>query len=267
MNNQIFKYNGSDICFQTEGESVMVNATEMAKPFGKLTADFLKTKRALDFIDSLVAMKNIIPTELVIVKNGGTSFGTWMHEDIAIEFARWLSPAFAIWCNDRIKELFKHGLTAMPDTIEKILADPSNTIKILTALENERMRNMRLQTENLLKEKRLELQDREIKLAIPKVEYCDTVLQSKTAIATTVIANGFGMTAQGLNKFLVAKKVIRKVNRVYVLCAEFINKGFDDPQTFHFNKTNGEIGTKIELYWTEKGRLFIHGLFKIEAKS
>jgi hypothetical protein len=28
-----------------------------------------------------------------------------MHEDVALEFARWLSPAFAIWCNDRIKEI------------------------------------------------------------------------------------------------------------------------------------------------------------------
>lgn len=28
-----------------------------------------------------------------------------MHEDVAIEFARWLSPLFSIWCNDRIKEL------------------------------------------------------------------------------------------------------------------------------------------------------------------
>lgn len=28
-----------------------------------------------------------------------------MHEDVALEFARWLSPRFAIWCNDRVKEL------------------------------------------------------------------------------------------------------------------------------------------------------------------
>lgn len=37
-----------------------------------------------------------------------------MHEDVALEFARWLSPAFAIWCNDRIKELLKNGSTELP---------------------------------------------------------------------------------------------------------------------------------------------------------
>ena len=32
-NNQIFQYYGNSITFQ-KGDSVMVNATEMAKPFG-----------------------------------------------------------------------------------------------------------------------------------------------------------------------------------------------------------------------------------------
>lgn len=37
-----------------------------------------------------------------------------MHEDVALEFARWLSPAFAIWCNDRIKELLLTGKASIP---------------------------------------------------------------------------------------------------------------------------------------------------------
>ncbi len=41
--NQIFQYNGSPITFQ-KGDSVMVNATEMAKPFGKRCNDFFVNK-------------------------------------------------------------------------------------------------------------------------------------------------------------------------------------------------------------------------------
>src|SRR5690606_29415618 len=48
-------------------------------------------------------------TNLIVTNRGnhsdGREQGTWLHEDIAIEFARWLSPSFAIWCNDRIKDL------------------------------------------------------------------------------------------------------------------------------------------------------------------
>lgn len=108
------EYDGYDITFLT-GSNVMVNATEMAKPFGKTTKDWLRTNSSQEFIASLSAVRQILPTELVVVKQGGEPKlqGTWMHEDVALEFARWLSPRFAIWCNDRIKELFKYGSTTM----------------------------------------------------------------------------------------------------------------------------------------------------------
>lgn len=52
-----------------------------------------------------------------------------MHEDVALEFARWLSPQFAIWCNDRIKELFKEGVVKAQRTEErrKLLAVERDT--------------------------------------------------------------------------------------------------------------------------------------------
>ncbi len=98
-----FSYAGSKISFATES-GVRVNATQMAKPFGKSVKDWLKTQSAQVFIAALGEVKNILSSELVEVIYGNNG-GTWMHEDVALEFARWLSPKFAIWCNDRIKEL------------------------------------------------------------------------------------------------------------------------------------------------------------------
>lgn len=90
----------------------MVNATEMAKPFGKTAKDFLRNQSTQELISTLSAVRQICPTELVkIVQGGSGTQGTWMHEDVALEFARWLSPVFAIWCNDRIKELLLTGAT------------------------------------------------------------------------------------------------------------------------------------------------------------
>lgn len=62
--NQIFQYNGSPITFQ-KGDSVMVNATEMAKPFGKRCNDFLSTKQTKELISSLSAKTGISATGLV----------------------------------------------------------------------------------------------------------------------------------------------------------------------------------------------------------
>lgn len=140
MSNQVFNYNGSPITFQI-GEATMVNATEMAKPFGKVPKDWLRTSPSKEFISSLSAVRHICPTDLVQVKQGGNdrnAQGTWLHEDVALEFARWLSPAFAIWCNDRIKELLRHGMTATPQTLDAILNDPDTMIRALQALKSER---------------------------------------------------------------------------------------------------------------------------------
>ncbi|MCT3792077.1 KilA-N domain-containing protein [Elizabethkingia anophelis] len=86
-----------------ENDNVFVNAIEMAKPFGKLPSGWTRSQYAQDFITTLSAMRNYIASDLLKVKNGDNG-GTWMHEDVALEFARWLNPAFAIWCNSQINQ-------------------------------------------------------------------------------------------------------------------------------------------------------------------
>lgn len=112
--NQIFQYHGNPISFH-KGDNLMVNATQMAKPFNKSPKDFLKTEQSKRFIEALSEVKKILSSDLVKVTYGNNG-GTWMHEDVAIEFARWLSPAFAIWCNDRIKELLMKGTVSTGTT-------------------------------------------------------------------------------------------------------------------------------------------------------
>lgn len=120
---KVFNYNNTPITFDTAAATgTMINATEMAKPFGKTTKDWLRTQQSKDFISSLSAVRQICPTGLVQIIQGGNdknAQGTWMHEDVALEFARWLSPAFAIWCNDRIKELLLNGQTNLVRKKEK----------------------------------------------------------------------------------------------------------------------------------------------------
>ena len=117
MTNVVFKYENTNVTFSTEGENVKVNATEMAKSFGnsKKTNDWLKTRQSKEYIEALAKTKIFVLTDLLIVTYGGKSPGTWMHEDLALEFARWLSPEFGIWCNNKIKELLKTGTTSLSE--------------------------------------------------------------------------------------------------------------------------------------------------------
>ena len=114
----------------------MINATEMAKPFGKRPVKWLELPSTKEFLSTMSEVRKSDIEFIKTVKGGSNGGGcTWMHEDVALEFARWLSPAFAIWCNDRIKELLTTGSTATNNEPNNTAAlrEASEKIKSLTA--------------------------------------------------------------------------------------------------------------------------------------
>lgn len=145
---KVFNYNGSDISFN-KGDEVMVNATEMAKVFGKNVGDWLRLKTTSEFAEALSTDMQIPISALIqVVKGGNNNQGTWMHEDVALEFARWLSPSFAIWCNKRIKELLQYGMTATQPTLEQMIDNPDLLIRLATQLKQEREEKEKIRLEN-----------------------------------------------------------------------------------------------------------------------
>jgi hypothetical protein len=103
-------YQGTAISFRKDG---WINATQMAKPFGMRPAEFLRLPATISFIKALAKDLDEIwenPTfnklqKNLVITNRGVMGGTWMHPDLALEFARWLSPEFALWCNRTIRAI------------------------------------------------------------------------------------------------------------------------------------------------------------------
>lgn len=271
MSNKVFSYDNNPITFQL-GEATMVNATEMAKPFGKLVKDWLKNNQTKEFINTLSTVRNILLTDLVKVKQGGTAQGTWLHEDVALEFARWLSPAFAIWCNDRIKELMRHGMTATPQTLDAILNDPDTMIRTLQALKSEREKvaqaNRRIATltdqrdcyhsENQRLQRLHTGYQKTIERQAPLVEYANNVLNSESTYTTTQIAKELGMSAQLLNRLLHAYGVQFKQSGQWQLYKQYEDKGYTKTRTHTYTKKDGRVQSLLTTVWTEAGRMFLH---------
>lgn len=271
MSNKVFSYDNNPITFQL-GEATMVNATEMAKPFGKLVKDWLKNNQTKEFINTLSTVRNILLTDLVKVKQGGTAQGTWLHEDVALEFARWLSPSFAIWCNDRIKELMRYGMTATPTTLDALLNDPDTMIQTLQALKSEREKvaqaNRRIATltdqrdcfhsENQRLQRLHTGYIKTIERQAPLVEYANNVLNSESTYTTTQIAKELGMSAQLLNRLLHAYGVQFKQSGQWQLYKQYEDKGFTKTRTHTYTKKDGRVQSLLTTVWTEAGRMFLH---------
>lgn len=275
-----FIYEGSPVTFQI-GEATMVNATEMAKPFGKQPTDWLKTNQAKEFIKAFTELKIFSSADLVRVIKGGNdknAQGTWMHEDVALEFARWLSPQFAIWCNDRIKELMKYGVTATPQTIDSVLADPDNAIRLLTALKEERkaLKAANRQIAVLEDQKKayhsenrrlLKLKDRQDKIILeqaPLVEYAQNVLDSYDTFTSTQIAKELGMSAQALHKFLKDAGVMFKHGSQWFLYAKYQAKGYVKTREHTYQRKDGRTGLFLTTVWTEAGRMFVRRVVQLK---
>lgn len=255
MNTSIIKfdYNGTIIHF-SKGDNVMVNATEMAKPFGKLVGDWLRLKTTTEFAEALSADMHIPISALIqVVKGGNSEQGTWLHEDVALEFARWLSPSFAIWCNKRIKELLQYGMTAMQPTLEQMINNPDLVISLATQLKNEREEKQRLEQQNALQEEQL-LQ------AAPKVSYYDNHLQSVNTQTSTQVAKQIGMDAEKLHKKLKEIGVIYRQSGQWLLHTPYSTWGLHSTRTQTYTRSDGSIGTNVYTVWTTKGVRFIIAL-------
>lgn len=271
MSNKVFNYDNNPITFQL-GEATMVNATEMAKPFGKRPVDWLRYQQSQEFINELSKVRNITLERLVQVTKGGVHSGTWLHEDVALEFARWLSPSFAIWCNDRIKELMRYGMTATPSTIDALLNDPDTMIQTLQALKSEREKvaqaNRRIATltdqrdcfhsENQRLQRLHTGYIKTIERQAPLVEYANNVLNSESTYTTTQIAKELGMSAQLLNRLLHAYGVQFKKSGQWQLYKQYEDKGYTKTRTHTYTKKDGRVQSLLTTVWTEAGRMFLH---------
>ena len=252
MNNPVvYDYKFSQISF-ISGENLMVNATQMAKPFEKSPKDFLKTEQTKRFIAALSEVKKILSSDLVRVVYGDNG-GTWMHENVALEFARWLSPAFAIWCNDRIKELLRTGVATVSNDDEAI----AYAMQVLNnRLEQARQEKAMLEQQN-------NYLSNEIRQQAPKVKYVDDVLRSARTYTSTQMAKELDMkTAEQLHKKLKEKGVMFYQSGQWMLTATHCGKGYTRPRTTAFTRSDGSQGTNTITTWTETGRLFLHQLFE-----
>lgn len=250
--NQIFRYEGSPITFQ-QGDSVMVNATEMAKSFGKVAKDWLRTNQAQEFISSLSAVRQICPTDLVIVNQGGSNQGTWLHEDVALEFARWLSPTFAIWCNDRIKELLTQGVTTVSND-DEVIAQAMTVLQRRLEANKQQLQMVSAERDHYAEE---------VRELAPKAQYTDEVLQSTSTFTATQIAKDLGMSAVTLNSKLRRLGIQFYQSGQWFLTAKYQGRGYTDMRIAKYvDSRTDEVKTSQSLVWTERGRLFINTLNK-----
>lgn len=115
-----------------------------------------------------------------------------------------------------------------------------------------------LQTVNKALLKTNEQQERVITEMKPKAEYAEKILQSKETLATSQIAEDYGMTAQAMNKCLERLGIQYKRRTQWLLYAKYKGKGYTDSYTY----CNDQSQAFVNTVWTQKGRMFVYEQLK-----
>ena len=251
---QIFNYNGSNITMKNEHGIVYVNLTEVAKAFPeKNLSQIVNSQEIKEYVNELSAIQNYIAADLLIVKNGGTDFGTWAHQKVALRVCQKLSTQFAILVDTKIEELLTRGFTKLDAISRKDLA------KMLLESEEE---NEQIAADKQRLLLTTQEQAKQLKEAAPKVQYYEDTLSSKSKITVNSIALCIGISHQKLNKLLCQWGIQYQQSGTYFLTAKYRNLGLAKHHPFPYVDSHDVPQTRQHLYWNESGKKFILELYE-----
>lgn len=222
----------ADVCRVLEISNVG-NVKSRLSAKGIHTADTLTNggKQAMTFISESNLYKTIFQSR----KESAERFSDWVTSEV-------------------LPSIRKHGVYA----IDELLENPDIAIKAFTALKEEREKNKRLEQEKKVLEVETIEMDKKISELQPKANYVDIILQSKSTVTITQIAQDYGMTANRLNIILRDMGIQRKVKKQWILYSDYQGNGYVHSHTVDIVRKNGRPDVVMNTEWTQKGRLFLY---------
>lgn len=118
-------WNGTPIARRTTDD--FVNATAMCRANDKSWSDYFRTDRASLYLEALSDTLQI-PVVSLYQSTEGRNGGTWVHPQLAVDLARWISAPFAVWMDGWFLEEI-NGRTFRAQTAQPLFPDVLTTVE------------------------------------------------------------------------------------------------------------------------------------------
>ena len=106
-------WNGTPISRRTTDG--YVNATAMCRANGKQWSKYRESDRCQTYLDALAETSGIRMFDLIESRQGQGG-GTWVHPQVAVDLARWISAPFAVWMDGWFLESVQQAQPAPMET-------------------------------------------------------------------------------------------------------------------------------------------------------
>jgi anti-repressor protein len=167
----------------------------------------------------------------------------------AKQFKRWVT-------HEVIPSIRKHGgyiATNEDDSDEDILAKAVLVAQKTIEKKNQVIAGLETKTAVL---------EQQIAEYEPRLNYLDTILNSKDTVAISQIAEDYGMSANRMNKLLHQHGIQYKINGQWLLYSKHKGLGYTKSKPVDIKHSDGSYSVKLNTRWTQKGRLFIYETLK-----
>lgn len=112
-------WNGTPISRRTTDG--YVNATAMCRANEKRWSKYRESERAAEYLEALSTEVRIPVYGLIQAQTGGASGGeTWVHPQVAVDLARWISAPFAVWMDGWFIESFQNASQPQKTTVPRL---------------------------------------------------------------------------------------------------------------------------------------------------
>ena len=178
---------------------------------------------------------------------------------LAIKANNKTAERFQDWVtNEVLPSIRKNGMYATPESAAELLKDPVNLIQLLQNYADTQSKLVEEHDQRLIVEQQLSE-------AKPKADYTDQVLRSRGTMIVSEFAQDYGMSPRAFNKLLHESGVQYKARGVWVLYSKYQGKGYTKTTTHSYQHSNGLMGGRLQMEWTQKGRLFLYEFLKTQG--
>ena len=248
---QIFNYNSVEVrTIQKDGEPWFVmkdvcNVLHIGNS-RDVVARLDQDEKGVGQIDTLGGKQ-----EMTIINESGL-YNVILRSDKpeAKPFRKWVT-------SEVLPTIRRHGMYATPDTVEKMLADPDTTIKLLETIKQERAARMALEAK--------------AEADKPKVLFADAVSASHSSILVGDLAkllrqNGVEIGQNRLFSFLREKGYLCSQGERYNLPTQrSMDRGWFQVKETTINMPNGSVRITRTVKVTGKGQQYFINLFLADA--
>ena len=249
---QIFNYNSTEIrTIQKDGEPWFV-LRDVCNVLGLGTPARVAERLDTDEVSQTHITDSMGRQQEMTIINESGLYNVILRSDKpeAKPFRKWVT-------SEVLPTIRRHGMYATPDTVEKMLADPDTTIKLLETIKQERAARLALEAK--------------AEADKPKVLFADAVSASHTSILVGDLAkllrqNGVEIGQNRLFSFLREKGYLCSQGERYNLPTQrSMDRGWFQVKETTINQPNGSVRITRTVKVTGKGQQYFINLFLADA--